>query len=54
MGVPAWHSGLRKPTAVAWVIAEVQVPSLAQHSGFTSVAPIQSLAWNFHMLCVQP
>ena len=36
-------------TAVAWIAAEVQVQSLARHSGLkdqvTAAAQIQSLAW---------
>ena len=41
MGVPTVAQWVKNLTAVAWVTAEVWVPSLAWHSGLTDLALLQ-------------
>ena len=47
-GVPAVAQWVKNPTAVAGIIAEVQVQSLAQHSGLKDLALLQ-LRFRFNL-----
>ena len=57
MGVSAVAQGVKNPTAVAWVAAEVQVwPLVLLQLQYRSQLWLQFSPWlrNFHMLQVQP